>query len=61
ERFYRVDKSRSRAEFDNGSGAGLGLSISRWIAESHQGRLELSHSDQQGSVFIVTLPVNRTR
>src|SRR5467141_2857092 len=36
ERFFRVDKARSRAEND-GSGAGLGLSISRWIAEAHHG------------------------
>src|SRR2546426_7316940 len=35
ERFFRVDKARSRAEND-GSGAGLGLSISRWIAEVHR-------------------------
>jgi len=44
ERFFRVDKPVSRAEND-GSGAGLGLSISRWIAEAHHGRLELTRSD----------------
>jgi heavy metal sensor kinase len=60
ERFYRVDKSRSRAESESG-GAGLGLSIARSIAESHAGRLELRHSDGQGSLFVVTLPLNNSR
>ncbi len=58
ERFYRVDKSRSRAEFDNGGGAGLGLSIARWIAESHRGRLELRQSDHRGSIFVAALPIS---
>jgi two-component system, OmpR family, sensor kinase len=56
ERFFRVDKARSRAEND-GSGAGLGLSISRWIAEAHHGRLELTRSDSIGSTFTAYLPV----
>jgi heavy metal sensor kinase len=55
ERFFRVDKARSRAEND-GSGAGLGLSISRWIAEAHHGRLELTRSDSIGSTFTAYLP-----
>jgi signal transduction histidine kinase len=55
ERFFRADKARSRAENDNG-GAGLGLSISRWIAEAHQGRLELTRSDSTGSTFTAYLP-----
>jgi heavy metal sensor kinase len=55
ERFFRVDKARSRAENDGG-GAGLGLSISRWIAEAHQGRLELTRSDSGGSTFTAFLP-----
>jgi heavy metal sensor kinase len=54
ERFFRVDKARSRAENDGG-GAGLGLSISRWIAEAHQGRLELTCSDSGGSTFTAFL------
>jgi signal transduction histidine kinase len=37
-------------------GAGLGLSIARWIAETHQGQLELVHSDQNGSTFQIKLP-----
>ncbi|HVM74242.1 MAG TPA: ATP-binding protein [Candidatus Saccharimonadales bacterium] len=55
ERFFRADKSRSRAETERG-GAGLGLSIARWIAEAHHGRLELTRSDSTGSLFTVTLP-----
>ena len=57
ERFYRVDKARSRAEAAQGamSGAGLGLSIARWIAEAHGGRVWLETSDSSGSVFVATL------
>jgi two-component system, OmpR family, sensor kinase len=55
ERFFRADKARSRTEND-GSGAGLGLSISRWIAEAHHGRLELTRSDSTGSTFTAYLP-----
>jgi two-component system, OmpR family, sensor kinase len=55
ERFFRADKARSRAE-DDGGGAGLGLSISRWIAEAHHGRLELTRSDSIGSTFTAYLP-----
>jgi heavy metal sensor kinase len=57
ERFYRVDKARSRNGTDSG-GAGLGLSIARWIAEAHEGRLELLNSDERGSVFAATLPLH---
>jgi heavy metal sensor kinase len=55
ERFFRADKARSRTENDGG-GAGLGLSISRWIAEAHHGRLELTRSDSNGSTFTAYLP-----
>jgi len=55
ERFFRADKARSRVEHDGG-GAGLGLSISRWIAEAHHGRLELTSSDSAGSTFTAFLP-----
>jgi heavy metal sensor kinase len=60
ERFYRVDKARSRAEAAQGamSGAGLGLSIARWIAEAHGGQLVLKSSGETGSTFVASLPVN---
>ena len=54
ERFFRVDKARSREE--NDGGAGLGLAIARWIAQAHGGRLILSRSDATGSTFAAFLP-----
>lgn len=57
ERFFRADKARSHSENDGG-GAGLGLAISRWIAEAHQGRLELTRSDSTGSTFSAYLPAD---
>lgn len=56
ERFYRADKARSRSVETDGSGAGLGLAISRWIAETHEGSLELIHSDPSGTTFLIKLP-----
>ncbi|HEY9282197.1 MAG TPA: heavy metal sensor histidine kinase [Pyrinomonadaceae bacterium] len=53
ERFYRADKARTRA--DDG-GAGLGLAIARWIAEAHDGDLELYDSGRAGSTFVARLP-----
>jgi heavy metal sensor kinase len=61
ERFYRVDQARTRTELGNGSGAGLGLAIARWIAEAHDGRLELQRSDHTGSVFVAVLPTSHTK
>ncbi|MGA8405650.1 MAG: heavy metal sensor histidine kinase [Candidatus Acidiferrales bacterium] len=54
ERFFRVDPARSRSGRDGG--AGLGLSIARWIAEAHQGRIDLVRSGAAGSVFKVYIP-----
>lgn len=55
ERFFRADKVRARREGDS-SGAGLGLAIASWIANAHGGKLELTQSSPQGSVFTVFLP-----
>ena len=52
ERFYRVDKSRSR---DNG-GSGLGLSIVKHIIESHGEKIEVESKLRSGSKFRFTLP-----
>lgn len=59
ERFYRVDKARSRDESLNGSGAGLGLSIAKWVAELHGGTIVLDSTNREGATFVISLP-NRT-
>lgn len=54
DRFYRVDKTRSRAL----GGAGLGLSIARRIAEAHGGMISVESVAGHGSTFTVELPTN---
>jgi heavy metal sensor kinase len=53
DRFYRIEKSRSR---DVG-GAGLGLSIARWAVEAHGGRIDVEPAQPHGSIFRIVLPV----
>jgi len=53
DRFYRVDKARSRSL----GGAGLGLSIVSWIVEAHGGNIRVESSPNQGSKFTVELPL----
>ncbi len=51
-RFYRVDKARSREE----GGSGLGLSICKYIVEAHKGKIEVESSPRQGTRFKIQFP-----
>ena len=52
ERFYRVDKARSREL----GGTGLGLAIVKHIALSHQGRVDVQSMPGEGSTFFIRFP-----
>lgn len=51
DRFYRVDKARTR----EWGGAGLGLSIARWAVEAHGGQITLKSEEGRGSTFRISL------
>lgn len=52
-RFYRVDRARSREL----GGAGLGLSIAKWIVEAHGGGITVTSRMNQGTEFLISLPL----
>ena len=52
ERFYRVDRARSRST----GGTGLGLSIVRHVVDSHGGKIEVKSNEGEGATFTVVLP-----
>jgi signal transduction histidine kinase len=70
ERFYRVDKARSRKQNEpvQGSepdhaepgGSGLGLSIVEWIVQAHGGQIRVESTIGAGSLFEVRLPLLNT-
>ena len=53
ERFYRVDKARTR----EAGGSGLGLAIAKWIVDVHSGEISVTSRCGEGSRFLVWIPV----
>jgi two-component system phosphate regulon sensor histidine kinase PhoR len=56
ERFYRVDKARSREQ----GGTGLGLSIVKHIIQVHGGRVNVKSEMDKGSTFSLFIPITKT-
>ena len=57
ERFYRVDRSRSRES----GGTGLGLAITKHVAQRHGGELQVSSQLGKGSTFMLVFPAQRVK
>jgi two-component system phosphate regulon sensor histidine kinase PhoR len=55
ERFYRVDRARSRGS----GGTGLGLAIVKHLTDAHSGRIEVNSIRDEGTVFTLRFPVER--
>ena len=55
ERFYRIEKSRTRSA--DGKGFGLGLSIAYWIVKHHEGEIQVDSKEGEGTSFYVWLPL----
>ncbi len=67
DRFYQVDKSRTRDNSNDAArsglaltGVGLGLSIAQWIAQAHGGEINVQSEPGKGSIFEVSLPLVTT-
>ena len=54
ERFFRVDKGRSRAM----GGTGLGLAIVKHLAQAMQGKVGMTPASPNGSIFWISLPIS---
>ena len=54
ERFYRVDRARSRST----GGTGLGLAIVRHVASNHGGDVSVTSVEGEGSTFVLRLPIS---
>jgi len=57
QRFYRVDRARTRSD----GGTGLGLSIVEWAVSAHGGSITLDHPPGSGCRFEIHLPIDRVQ